>query len=92
MASQEADPDATLPTGVRIVHPARWPGITLYHQWVLNAVSQPGDSGSPVFMGSSAGGIVSYSYQDEHDVWKTGYGAMAQIIARGWRPCYASSC
>lgn len=36
--------------------------------------------------------LVSYSYQDEHDVSKTGYGTMAQIIARGWRPCYASSC
>lgn len=68
------------------------PGITLYHQWVMSANSQQGDSGSPVFLGSSAGGIVSYSYLDEHDVWKTGYGTMAQIIARGWRPCYASTC
>ena len=67
-------------------------GITLYRQWVMRAYSAQGDSGGPVFYGTIAGGIISTAWTDEHCVDLTGYGTMAQIILRAWRPCYTSTC
>jgi len=64
--------------------------VTLVSQWVMDAPNQPGDSGGPVFFGSTYYGIMSARSENPLG---TVYSTVANATAlSGYSPCVTSSC